>query len=277
MTRKPRARAASTDAMRRDWDARAKVDALFHVDASRPGSTVDEFYARGPALVAEIVDPVLEQLGVDPSGQRVLEVGCGMGRLFAGLADRFGDVLGIDISPEMVARGRAQCPVAATWLVGDGRSLPGVPDASVDHVLSFEVFQHIPDRAVIDSYVAETFRVLRPGGTFQLHLRRSSDSFRQAVVRALPRPARMTVAAALKAVGLLHAHGDVDTWLGCVVHPASALEIGEGVGFCDLRVLPDRLHATEMGYWLVGRKGDGGSRSERSDTATAITPRSAQA
>src|SRR5260370_16158413 len=50
--------------------------------------------------------------------------------------------------------------------VGDGTSLPGIPDGSVDFVLSFTVFQHIPDVGVIDGYIAEVGRVLRPGGVF---------------------------------------------------------------------------------------------------------------
>ena len=83
---------------------------------------------RRAELALRITDPALERLGVDPAGKRVLEIGCGMGRLFPGLAERFDDVWGIDISSTMIARGRKHCPVQATWLIGDGRSLPGVKD-----------------------------------------------------------------------------------------------------------------------------------------------------
>lgn len=227
---------------------------MYHVDATRDRWTVDEFYARGPVLVAKIVDPVLAKLGVDPAGLRVLEIGCGVGRLFAGLADRFGEVWGIDVSLEMVARGQTTCPVDARWMVSDGQSLAGVEDDAVDHVLSFEVFQHIPERGIIDAYIAETHRVLRPRGTFQLQLRSGSDSRRQALLRALPRPARVAVASGVRALRLTRVPGDIDSWIGCIVPTEDAAALARRLGFVDVEVLPDDLHAPGMGYWLIGRK-----------------------
>lgn len=240
--------------MRKDWEDRARSDPLYAIDATRRKQSLDKFYERGPELVSSFVDPVLQRLGVDPSGLRVLEVGCGMGRLFAGLADRFGEVWGIDISEPMIEQGRVHCPVEARWIVGDGATLGGVDDESVDHVLSYEVFQHIPKREVIASYLAEINRVLRPSGTFQLQMRKGSDSPRQALVRALPRWARQMSAVALRVVGVLPVKGDVDTWLGTVVPPTEAVEMVHRIGFVDVAVLPDELHQRDMGYWLVGRR-----------------------
>src|SRR5262245_51309197 len=144
--------ASSVARMRRDWEARAGSDPLYYIDSRQRDWTLDEFYAGGPELVARFVDPALAALQVDPAGLRVLEIGCGMGRLFEGLSARFAEVVGIDISETMIAKGRESCPVEATWLVGDGSSLVGVDDDSIDHVISFEVFQHIPAREVIFSY-----------------------------------------------------------------------------------------------------------------------------
>ena len=50
------------------------------------------------------------------------------------------------------------------WIHGDGSSLDGLGDASVDGCFSHVVFQHIPDPAVTLNYVREMGRVLRPGG-----------------------------------------------------------------------------------------------------------------
>ncbi len=244
--------------MRNDWEARARTVPLYSIDAQKRDWTMDEFYARGPVLVAELVDPILERLGVDPGGRRVLEVGCGMGRLFAGLSQRFGEVWGIDISPAMIDQGRKNCPVQATWLVGDGQSLNGVADSSVDHVLSFEVFGHIPQVAIIHSYLNETWRVLRPHGTFQVQLRRRSDSVRQSIVRALPRPLRVAAASLLRVVGMAPVPGDIDTWLGRLINPDDAVTFVESLGFSDIAILPSdpRSSARRLprGYWLVGRK-----------------------
>ena len=161
---------ADREWMRHDWETRAHTTPLYAIDASRRQWALDDFYARGPELVREIVDPALRKLGVDPTGKRVLEIGCGMGRLFAGLGDRFADVWGMDISSAMIELGHEHCPVSAKWLVGDGDSLTGVDPGSVDHVLSFEVFEHIPKPEIVTSYLRETRRVLRPGGTFQIRI-----------------------------------------------------------------------------------------------------------
>ena len=39
-----------------------------------------------------------------------------------------------------------------------------------DFTFSFVVFQHIPSKAMIENYVRETARVLRPGGLFKFQL-----------------------------------------------------------------------------------------------------------
>jgi SAM-dependent methyltransferase len=240
--------------MRRDWEARAGSDPLYYIDSRQRDWTLADFYAGGPDLVARFVDPALAELGVDPSGRRVLEIGCGMGRLFEGLSARFGDVWGIDISSTMIEKGRAHCPVPATWLVGDGQSLTGVEDDSIDHIISFEVFQHIPEREVIYSYLAECRRVLRPGGTLHVQLRCGSDSKAQAVVRAQPRPVRTTVAKFLHLVRVLPVVGDIDTWLGCIVPPDAAAAELRRLGFESISVLPDDVHVKGLGYSLVARR-----------------------
>jgi len=239
--------------MRRDWEERAGSDPMYYIDARQRDWTLAEFYAGGPELVARFVDPALAALGVDPAGRRVLEIGCGMGRLFEGLSARFAEVSGIDISETMIAKGREHCPVAATWLVGDGRSLRGVDDNSVDHVISFEVFQHIPERDVIFSYLAECRRVLRPGGTMHAQLRCGSDSKAQAVVRAQPRAVRVSVARVLRALRILPVVGDIDTWLGCIVEPTAAVAELTRLGFADVAVLPDDVHVAGLGYSVVAR------------------------
>lgn len=240
--------------MRRDWETRAAADPLFHIDANAAGADVTKLYARSERIVRRAVDPVLARFGVDPTDRRVLEIGCGMGRLFPALSTRFAEVWGVDVSPTMIARGRRHCPVSATWLVGDGATLHGVRDATVDHVLSFEVFQHIPDPSPVWSYLDETHRVLRPGGTFQVQLRRGSDTKRQEVFRTLPPTTAKRVARSLQALRMIRAVGSVDTWIGCIIDPVDAAAAGDRAGLTDVAVLPDELHREGLGYWLVGRR-----------------------
>lgn len=239
--------------MRSDWEQRALANPLYYVDATREEWTDKEFYARGRELVELVVDPAIAHLGIEPSGMRVLDIGCGAGRLAEGLAARFGEVWGLDISERMLGEARQRCPVKARWVLGDGTSLAGIPDESVDYAISYEVLQHVPHPSVAFSYVREVGRVLRPGGGFQLHLRSGSDSLRQQAVRSLPGPLRRLAGSVLEATGVVRIGGDIDTWLGCTISPASAIAEACDAGL-DAESLPDPMHNEGMGYWLVGRK-----------------------
>lgn len=142
-------------------------------------------------------------------------------------------------------------------MVGDGLTLKEVEDGSIDHILSFEVFEHIPDPAIIRGYFVEIYRVLRVGGTFQVQLRRGSDTRKQALVRALPRTLRVLAAAVLRGARILPVRGDIDTWLGCVMDPKDAMSMSGAVGFAGCKVLAnDFADAAENGphYWILGRK-----------------------
>ena len=96
----------------------------------------------------------------------MLEIGCGVGRITRVLAARAAQVLALDVSDEMLARARELNPALTnvSWVLGDGLSLHGIPDASLDACVSVVVFQHIPDPEVTLGYVREVGRVLRPGG-----------------------------------------------------------------------------------------------------------------
>ncbi len=109
------------------------------------------------------------QLGL-ASGQRLLDVGCGLGEAALALADDLGDdgeVVGVDVSAEMlrVARSRAdgaRCRVRFT--VGDACSL-AEPDDSFDVVRSERTLQWLADPTTA---VAEMARVVRRGGRVSL-------------------------------------------------------------------------------------------------------------
>ena len=94
-------------------------------------------------------------------GVRVADLGCGSG-VFTNLLHRRGfDAVGLDLSPKLVALGQAKYP-DVTFLEGDVEHLP-FPDASLDGILLSGLLHHLPDPA---RCVAETFRVLKPGGSF---------------------------------------------------------------------------------------------------------------
>ena len=131
---------------------------------------MDAFYAGGRAEVAMLLPPAFKRLGFDSAGKRILEIGCGPGRLFPGHAEFFSEVWGIDVSPEMVRLGEELCPVEARFILGSGYDLREVEDDSIDYCFSYLVFHHLPYEDVAWAYFKEIRRVLRPGMCFQVQL-----------------------------------------------------------------------------------------------------------
>jgi SAM-dependent methyltransferase len=151
--------------MRRFWDARARENALFYIDSGLDYRYPDPgtFWQRGAAIVDRIVGELGVPIGAEDN---VVEIGCGIGRLTRPLAARAGRVIALDVSAEMIERAQDATPnlEGVEWRVGDGISLAGIDDASIDAVISHVVFQHIPDPEITLGYVREMGRVLRPGG-----------------------------------------------------------------------------------------------------------------
>lgn len=110
-----------------------------------------------------------ERLALQP-GERVLDVGCGLGDAMLALAGDLGpdgEVVGIDVSAAMIAVARrraASAPCATRFAVGDALAL-AEPDQSFDAARSERTLQWVadPQRAV-----AELARVVRPGGRLTL-------------------------------------------------------------------------------------------------------------
>lgn len=109
-------------------------------------------------------------LGVEP-GERVLDIGCGVGRWSAMLAARGAFVTGIDLSPTMVAEAtrRAEAQGVASrcrFLVQDLSELDA--GATFDLVLGVTVLQHILDADALHRAVHRMTNHLAPGGRMVL-------------------------------------------------------------------------------------------------------------
>jgi SAM-dependent methyltransferase len=96
-----------------------------------------------------------------PEQLSVLDVGCGVGATDAHLAGQFGELHGVDVAAEAIARAEARNPTVR-YQPYDGRLLP-LPDASFDLAFAICVAHHVPppDRP---GFAAELGRVVRPGG-----------------------------------------------------------------------------------------------------------------
>jgi 2-polyprenyl-6-hydroxyphenyl methylase/3-demethylubiquinone-9 3-methyltransferase len=107
----------------------------------------------------------LQEVGVDPAGKTVVDIGCG-GGLFAEEFARLGaQVIGVDPSASSLDTARVHAAASGLnidYRLGTGERLP-LEDASVDIACCVDVLEHVDD---LDIVIAETARVLRPNGVY---------------------------------------------------------------------------------------------------------------
>lgn len=96
----------------------------------------------------------------------VLDYGCGIGEDLVPIAKTGADVIGLDISPELIelARKRADAfGVKARFIVGSAYET-GLPSQSIDIVFAIAIFHHLE----LDAAKKELLRILKPGGVLIL-------------------------------------------------------------------------------------------------------------
>lgn len=164
--------------MRHDWDRRARENARYYVATGQEQWSDEEYFRSGEINVEREVLTDMGNIcqGMDPKQMRVLEIGCGTGRITRALAKVFGEVYAVDISGEMVRQAQnalRDFPHAHVFQ-NNGRDLDVVRDGlagqTIDFAFSYIVFQHIPSREVIENYVREVFALLRPGALFKFQV-----------------------------------------------------------------------------------------------------------
>jgi SAM-dependent methyltransferase/uncharacterized protein YbaR (Trm112 family) len=133
------------------------------------GATNGSFYQH---LVGTLADyPIPELRLPDGDGKLFVEIGCSWGRWCIAAARKGYRPIGIDPSLKGVRAARRvarQLGIHAGYLVADGRYLP-FPDASVDQVFSYSVFQHL-SKDDVRLGLAEIYRILRPGCQCQVQM-----------------------------------------------------------------------------------------------------------
>ena len=172
-------RPSKTYLQEKTWEQKAQENPLYGVMSheefldSNAEPTEEElkiFYDRGREMVSQWIMPWLQKTKFD-SDMRVLEFGCGMGRLTNAIAEQHppSNVFGIDISKTMVTHAKKNTVDGCTYdAIGDDGKFP-YEDESFDRIYSYAVFQHISTKSVVENSIREIARVLKTDGHVKLN------------------------------------------------------------------------------------------------------------
>jgi len=109
-----------------------------------------------------------------PTPGRLVDLGCGTGRLCVRFAAKGYECVGVDLSDEMLAKARenaAAADVRVEWLKANLVDLAELPDASFDYTAClFSTLGMVRGDENRAKVLANAFRLLKPGGRFVLHV-----------------------------------------------------------------------------------------------------------
>jgi ubiquinone/menaquinone biosynthesis C-methylase UbiE len=102
-------------------------------------------------------------------GKKILEIAPGHGRITQFLSILASELLVVDLNETCIKKTKEKLEHHVLgYFVNNGNDLPKIRDNSQDLVFSFDSFVHI-HKNVIDDYLGEIYRVLKPGGRAYIH------------------------------------------------------------------------------------------------------------
>ncbi|HEY40743.1 MAG TPA: class I SAM-dependent methyltransferase [Dehalococcoidia bacterium] len=153
------------------WDNAAKKDAMVYITSVKSSWTEKDFFDTGAEEAHKFAGEFLSRVGFNPAGKRMLDFGCGIGRMTRAFSEMFSEAYGVDFSEETIRKAGElnKHKPNLFFASNNGADLAIYEDEFFDFCFSYAMFQHIPDLDIIRSYVNEIARVLKPGGLFRLH------------------------------------------------------------------------------------------------------------
>ena len=193
--------AALTQRDARDWEELALREPYFRVltndhsvDVAGSASATAAFFATGETDISMLLAALAALQGRPLRLTRVLDFGCGAGRLTLPLARRSGSVVGCDIAPTILAHARLNALEAgvsnATFLTVP--ELGRLSAGEFDFICSLLVFQHIAPSLGYDLLRTLTRLLARGGvGAIQVKFRSPVDVLRQRAGQMRDRSSRV--------------------------------------------------------------------------------------
>ena len=161
-----------------------------------------DLFARGK------VDNVVEMLDryspTRAAGANCLDIGCGIGILHPLLAPRVARLCGVDVSAEAIDTARNANP-AIDYRSHDGGRLPHA-EASFDFCSTVCVMHHVPP-VQWPAFVAEAWRVTKPGGLFAVYEHNPINPLTEVAVWRCPFDHDAVLLRAGRVIDLLKAQG----------------------------------------------------------------------
>jgi len=111
----------------------------------------------------KVILPNLLRLMEPKQGKKILDLGCGQGFFSREFAKSGAQIIGVDISKELIAIARKNSPKNITFEVSPAHRLTFLTTASLDAVVVILAIQNIEN---IDGVFAECARILKPAGKF---------------------------------------------------------------------------------------------------------------
>ena len=192
------------------WEAWGVQDPFYSVltdpkfrAAALTAETREEFFASGHVHVNQVLDICRQRLDPGFIPQRILDFGCGIGRLVIPFAAIAPDVVGMDVAPSMLTQARSNCDergAANVTLVLSDDNLSAV-DGKFDLVHTCIVLQHV-EVARGRKLLAELVRRIQPGGCGAVHITFAWDAheetFGQPPAPVPPAPPDNSLSAVIK-------------------------------------------------------------------------------
>ncbi len=162
------------------WNVDSMHEAMFRrvfIDDTINEMSPDEKINAWNQSAIDSVQQILKSIPTKPEW-KILEIGCGVGRIIKPLREMFAQVDGVDISENMIQFAKqylADGKQNGQVYVNNGSDLQELPSEHYDCVYSIIVFQHIRSISVVKSYFREILRVLKPSGYFRIQVYDTSN------------------------------------------------------------------------------------------------------